>query len=184
MMDREWLMGDRLMGMLTEFARALVMAGPVVFLFSFGLAWWGLRRGMFSETGGVDALDREIKAMGKLKGDERPRSNLVHEKWLKFGGGFYGVVGLITYAWVEAGEIMDLLAGLRALVLQFDLGVLVNFFVDSFKNFITAIAWPAYWLSRVASSQPWLWFIAAYAGYWAGVRVAQAVFTRRSQDDL
>jgi len=170
------------MGMLGEFARALAMAGPVVFLFSFVLAWWGLQRGMFSESGGVEALDRDLKAMGKLKGDARPRGNPVHEKWLQFGGGFYGVVGLITYSWVEAGEIMELLGSLRTLVLQFDISILVNFFVDSFKNFITAIAWPAYWMSRLASSQPWLWFIAAYAGYWAGVRVAQTVFARRSHD--
>jgi hypothetical protein len=35
-----------------------------------------------------------------------------------------------------------------------------------------AIAWPGYWLSSIDSQYVWLWFVAAYAGYWAGARLA------------
>ena len=35
------------------------------------------------------------------------RIDPVHNKWLAFGGGFYGIVGLLTYAVVEFGELRD-----------------------------------------------------------------------------
>jgi len=169
--------------MLIELLRALALAGPPVFAASFALAWWGLRRGAISDTTGVSALDREFKAMKKLK-KERPRGDAVHEKWLKFGGGFYGVVGLMTWVWIEVVELPSDLLGLVRSVFTLDLGGVIRFFVDSFMNFIAAIAWPAWWLQRIHSPAPWAWFLAAWLGYWAGVRLAQTVHARRTGNGL
>jgi hypothetical protein len=172
------------MGMLGEFVRALAIAGTLVGALAFLLAWWGLRQGYFHDTDSVEGLGKELTALSKKKGKERVRSNPVHEKWMKFGGGFYGVVALLTYIRVEASEVLELFGGLADLVLRFDLGIIISFLVDSFKNFITAIAWPAYWISQLHSSQPWLWFLAAYAGYWGGVQLAQRLRSRQVKDEL
>lgn len=170
--------------MLIELIRALALAGPPVFGTAFVLAWWGLRRGAISDTTGVSALDRELKTLRKMKQGERPRGNPLHEKWLKFGGGFYGVVGLMTWLWIEAFELLPDTLGLVKSVYRLDPGGVIAFFVASFKNFIAAIAWPAYWLDRIDTPAPWAWFLAAWVAYWAGVRLAQTLHARRAGDGL
>jgi hypothetical protein len=101
--------------------------------------------------------------------------DLLHNKWLKFGGGFYGVVGLLTYAVVEAGELWNFAIGFESiwmLMSKFGLDALINLAVNALRNFIVAVAWPAYWLSNIDSQYVWLWFLAAYGGYWASARLA------------
>ena len=105
--------------------------------------------------------------------------NPVHNKWLAFGGGFYGVVGLLTYLVVELGEISDFITGFDGFLSFFSnisLGLFIGLFIDSIVNFVVAIAWPAYWLSDINSDYIWMWFVAAYAGYWAGTRFALSRF--------
>ncbi len=99
----------------------------------------------------------------------------MHNKWLAFGGGFYGVVGLLTYARVELGEIRDFVQqfeGIRALISEVSLDMFIDLFIDSIMNFVVAIAWPAYWISEIRGGPIWIWFAVAYGGYWAGTRLA------------
>ena len=101
--------------------------------------------------------------------------NTFHGKWLAFGGGFYGVVGLLTYGVVELGELRDFFLGfesLSALLAHFGLDMLIGIFVGAVTNFVVAIAWPVYWLSDIHSDYIWVWFMVAYAAYWAGAKLA------------
>ena len=101
--------------------------------------------------------------------------NTFHGKWLAFGGGFYGVVGVLTYAVVELRELRDFFLGfesLYALFADFGINMLVGILVNAVTNFVVAIAWPAYWLSDIRSDHIWIWFIVAYAAYWAGAKFA------------
>jgi len=103
------------------------------------------------------------------------KMNPVHDKWLSFGGGFYGVVALLTYAVIELIEIRDWLynfSGLLDFFRNISFGMLVQLLINSLMNFIWAIVWPVYWLDNINSHYPWVWLIAAYAGYWAGSRLA------------
>jgi hypothetical protein len=176
------------MNMLTELFRALALAGTSVFALAFVLTWWGLRRGMLNETGGVDALHKEVKALGKLKPAERTGSNLVHEKWLKFGGGFYGVVALLTWLVIEVQDLATQVPQLLGAAVSFDLGeiigTVINVFIESIMNFVWAIAWPGYWMQRIHTPAPWAWFLAAWLGYWGGVRLAQKLRARIPGDKL
>jgi len=52
--------------------------------------------------------------------------------------------------------------------------------IDALTNFITAMIWPMYWLDRIDTDQTWIWFVVAYAGYWAGLRAAQILVQRKS----
>ena len=104
--------------------------------------------------------------------DPRKRKfDFLHSKWMEFGGGFYGVVAFYTYVLIEVGEVKDFLVGLGNLFNQGLVSLIINFFVQSIMNFITAITWPVYWLSRIHTEQ-WLWVIGAYGGYWLGARAA------------
>ena len=98
-----------------------------------------------------------------------------HSKWLAFGGGFYGVVGLVTYAVIECIEIRDFFANFEGIIhflqeISFEL--LISLLINSIMNFVAAIAWPFYWITNIHSQHIWLWFFAAYGGYYAGTRFA------------
>jgi len=95
------------MGLITETIRALLFMGLPVAALSFGLAWWALRHGILEARDDFDTLAREIEDFGRRKKEDRGKLNPVHEKWFRFGGGFYGVVALYTYALVEWGEVLD-----------------------------------------------------------------------------
>ena len=103
--------------------------------------------------------------------DQPKKFDLLHGKWMKFGGGFYGVVAFYTYILVELPEVRDFFVSLARMFEHGLVSLVIQFFIESLKNFIAAIAWPAYWLSRIQHDQ-WLWILGAYAGYWIGSKAA------------
>ena len=195
--------------MLMEVLRALLLAGMPVGLVTAALVWWSLSRGYIGSARSVGDVERAMKRLDKDRKQERKaerkqrkaarkepgalaeglsigpgrsRLNPVHNKWLAFGGGFYGVVALITYAVIELGDLRDFFAGfesLAELLGSLGLSMLVGLFVEALVNFIRAIAWPVYWLSDIRTPYPWIWLLAAYLGYWAGARLALARAAQR-----
>lgn len=183
--------------MLLEILRAMLLAGLPVGLVTAALVTWSLRRGYIGAAGSVADVERGIKQLGKDQKAERKRRKAakrkpdgtleglsvapgrgldpVQRKWLAFGGGFYGVVALITYAVIELGDLRDFFLGFESLAdlfRRFGFDMLVGLLVEAVVNFVRAIAWPVYWLSDIRTGHPWAWFLAAYAGYWAGARLA------------
>lgn len=171
------------MNVLKDLFWACLMLGLPMLVLTFCMVSWALHRGIVERTDGVDALRKEIDAFGKQrkkqKDKDREPINPVHGKWFAFGGGFYGLVALYTYLLVELDEIVDFVTGLPNLVLRFDVGVLVQFFINSLMNFIAAIAWPVYWMRRAESGHFWMWFLVAYVAYWLGLRLAQQLARRQ-----
>lgn len=162
--------------MLIEFLEALLKAALPVGLVTFGMVFWALLNGYLTENADQDALEKELNQMSKGGDSDQLPGDFLHRKWVKFGGGFYGVVALITYAVVETGEVGEFLAnfeGIRHFLNTISINMVIDFFIDSLMNFITAIAWPAYWLSDIDRQHAWVWFIAAYLGYLAGARAAR-----------
>ena len=184
------------MGFLIEFFWALLMVGVPIGVFTLALVWWALKGGHFKESSDVDALKREIKAMSqgskkgskkKTRAEKKEESRKLHplqRKWAKFGGGFYGIVAFFTYIVVEVLEIISMISnfgGFFDFLKQLNFDVIVQMFVQALMNFVTAMAWPAYWINRIDTNQVWIWFLMAYAGYWAGLKLAQTLIQRRSQ---
>ena len=100
----------------------------------------------------------------------------VQRKWLKFGGGFYGIVAMYTYLLVEWQEIAAFISGFGgfgAFIRNLGIDVIIRMFIEGLKNFITAISWPVYWMHEFGSGRIWLWLCVTYAGYWLGMRLAQ-----------
>jgi len=193
--------------MLLEILRAIAFAGLPVGLATYALVWWSLRQGYIDPVISVREVEQRFKRISKKQsaarknrkrrksesgpeGSTNPQAsaafgesgmNPVHAKWLKFGGGFYGVVGLLTYAVVELKELRDFFLGfesLSALLAQFGFNMLIGLFIEAVKNFVVAIAWPVYWLSDIRSNHIWAWFVVAYAAYWAGAKLALRRFGR------
>ena len=186
------------MGLTTEILRAALTAGLPVGLASYGLVWWAIRKRHFGAVGKVREMEHEAKRLSRDMAAEKKRFkkarkaagkdskavppeagvtalNPFHSKWLAFGGGFYGVVGLLTYGVVELGEIRDFIFGfdgLSGFIAHLGIDTLIGMFVGAIKNFVVAIAWPVYWLSDIRSDYIWVWFAVAYGAYWAGAKYA------------
>ena len=153
---------------------AAFKAGLPVALASYGLTWWALRNDYLDSVLDIDELEKQIKQQSKDK-KNRKKSDPVHNKWLTFGGGFYGVVAMLTYLVIEMGEIRDFFLqfeSIGAFFTRISFDLVINLVIDSFMNFILAIAWPWYWIGDVAGPHIWIWFLVAYGGYWAGTRLA------------
>lgn len=171
--------------MILEFLEALLKAALPTAVATFAMVYWALLNGYLSETSDHDALKKELGSMRKNKSEESS-GGFLHQKWLKFGGGFYGVVALMTYAVVETREISDFIAnfeGIRHFFNTVSINLFVDLFINSLMNFVTAISWPAYWLQEIDRQHAWVWFVAAYLGYLAGTRAAQLVYYDQDADE-
>jgi len=159
---------------ISEIFIALFKVGLPVGLTSYGLVWWALKKNYISEVASVKSFEQAVKKRKKDKALKK-QGDPVHRKWLAFGGGFYGVVGLLTYAAVEFAEIRDFIlqfGGFIEMIKNLSLNFVISLLVGAIKNFVAAIAWPVYWLNEIHSEHIWIWFVVAYGAYWAGSRLA------------
>lgn len=182
-----------------DYLLILLKSGIPIAATSYALVWWALRRDYLGGADSLDEYEKWKKAENQARKAEKKRRKQakrnpeptaddpdpvtadpqptekkfdpLHSKWMQFGGGFYGVVAFFTYAVVEVGEVRDFLANISNVFRGELISMVINFFIESIRNFITAIAWPAFWLRRIHSEQ-WLWIVGAYGGYWLGVRAA------------
>jgi len=178
---------------LVEIFWALLLVGVPVCAFTVALVFWVLKGTHFKKSLDPIALRRDINALTqskkkkkKDKDADKEEAKTLHplqKKWSKFGGGFYGIVAFFTYIVVEMIEIITSIAnigGFISFIKQLNFDVIVQMFVQALMNFVTAIAWPAYWLKRIDTDQVWIWFLMAYAGYWVGLRLVEKLIQRRS----
>ncbi|MEJ8567261.1 hypothetical protein [Elongatibacter sediminis] len=181
--------------MLPEMFNAVLHSGLSVGLASFALVYGLLRTGHLRSPEDLGRFHHEVDEFSQKRkqGKKAARKNgsgksgtgkisPAHEKWLEFGGGFYGVVALITFVRIEVSEVTDWLfrSGSPFDVLaRLDIGLLVNVIIQSIMNFVAAITWPVYWLGELRGQSALLWLITAYAGYWLGIRLAALAIRRR-----
>ena len=177
--------------MLTDLVYVFAYASVPVAAVSFLLIYWSISQGYLGKTEPTQdqaedsnaAFNKEVDQMASDYGDgklpKKPKNDAQHiffEKWLTFGGGFYGVVALITYLLVEWDEVLDLFTGnsnIISAITSFDISFFINFFVESILNLVTAFTWPVYWMDRVDGPSFWVWLLAAWFGYEAGSRAAR-----------
>lgn len=175
------------MQVLLEFLKAFFIAGVPVGVVTYVLVWWALRSEYLDRTSDLKQFEMEVKRLKDERSGKKKNANThaadtpirklnpVHNKWLKFGGGFYGIVALMTFVIIEVGEILGFLGGFRENIgrlSNFSLDMAINFAIDAFMNFIQALAWPWYWMSEINANVIWIWMLAAYAGYWLGAKAS------------
>jgi hypothetical protein len=177
---------------ITEAIQIAFLATLPLALITGGIYYRSFVRGLFSETSDPRALKEEIKRKKAERKAEKDKTkkltgSLVHDKWFKFGGGFYGLMALITYIFVEIGEIFDFFKNFTSIIDFFNtisIAMIIQLIIESIKNFITAFTWFLYWGDIIDSVRNWLWLIGAYLGYMAGVPVAQYWFQKKHPNGL
>ena len=171
--------------MIREIFIAFFKAGLPVGVLAYLLTWWALRNGYLSDVNNVKEIEREVKRLVKDK-ETKPDGDMVHRKWLAMGGGFYGVVAVLTWVFLELGEILDFITSFEsidALINSLSIGTLFQLAIEAIQNSFLAIAWPMYWLSDIQSNFIWIWFLVAYGAYWAGTTLAMRQFAHKAQQN-
>lgn len=160
--------------MIFEFFRAVLYAGLPVGAATYALIWWIIKKEYLGEVSTLDDMEKEVKRRKKDK-NLKKSGDLVHNKWMAFGGGFYGLVGVLTYLVVEVGEIRDFFLrfnGIMDFLSRISVDALIGLIINAFMNFIVAFIWPMYWLSNIQTHYIWIWFLVAYGSYWLAARMA------------
>jgi hypothetical protein len=120
---------------------------------------------------------KQIRKDSKSNNEKRTTvANFFQRRWMKFGGGFYGVAALWTFVAIEAGDLFQFITNFPGLAALFADGIiqfLVNIFVNQIQNFVQAMVWFIWWSDEGNSIVPWL--LNAYVGYLAGVNLARLI---------
>lgn len=161
------------MNLLTFIEAALKLGIPMVVL-SWIIFTWLYGGGELDREADRKSINASVKRMKKSfkKRTGRGGADYLAGKWMWFGGGFYGLAGLWTFAIIEIGEVVGLLVNPSLAVAAFDGGLIsagIALLMNQLTNLLTALIWFSYW----ADDGILIWLLVAYAGYWIGVELAR-----------
>jgi len=121
------------------------------------------------------ALRPHLKALKKASKKEETRStHLIHNRWMRFGGGFYGLAALWTFFVIEVTDTARFVWNFPGFAELFKDGIVsfvASALANQILNFLTALVWFANWGSDggdVLAS-----VIIAYLAYLLGMRLAR-----------
>lgn len=167
-----------------EVLRIIFMAALPISAIAFIMMFYTLKNGYVDLNGNVDDLKKRKKQAEKDKVDFNV--NPIHRKWLFFGGGYYGLMALATYAHVEFIEVYEFFSAFStfaAFIDQVTLGALIRLVIESFLNLFPAFTWFLYWPKIITMNNGWYWLGASYAGYHLGIYLANCFVARQSNTE-
>jgi hypothetical protein len=154
-----------------EFFEAVLKLGIPV----FGLSWWAIHRRYKKGDITPGADRRTVKTdlknyRKKWRSEDKSTYGLMENKWMRFGGGFYGITALTTFMLIELGEVLNFLGNIANVVELFDDGIIsfaIQLLVNQFQNFISAITWFVYWAEGDRNFL--IWIGVPYGAYLLGI---------------
>lgn len=165
---------------MTEVFRALFIGGIPIALIAFALVMWAGRKGYVIKKESDD-LDEEIEnitneVLGENKSKENNSKHIVFDKWMTFGGGYYGIMAFITYIHVEVMDLYRAFAkfeSFQQLLDALSINFLVGLIIEAVQNFVTAFTWFFYWDDVIDIHNGWIWLGVTYAAYSLGEKLAE-----------
>jgi len=186
---------------LIEILEACLKLGAPMAILSWGIFSWLHSKGKLDIRADRKAISTELKQMRKnekkqraeaKKGkknendfsnflqlrDSKPsqaeeNAEMLYGRWMWFGGGFYGLAALWTFAVVEVLDILGFIYNFPGFAKLFEHGVwslVGDLIANQIMNIVSAFVWFNYWSG---SSPVWLWFVVAYLGYLLGMELAK-----------
>lgn len=160
------------------------MLGIPMVLLSWFLFAWMFEHGDLNREDSHKAITNRVKELKKnAESTSAPKRNLIYDKWMWFGSGFYGLAGLWTLLVIEVREFIGFLFNLSALrswAADGFIDALIDFFLAQLGNVIQAFVWFNYW----PADSIVIWVLVAYAGYWLGVEIGRRHKADSLQDVL
>ena len=158
--------------MLLDLLQAILMLGlPMA-----GLSWLLFsrlfERGELDRQDGHKAISVRVRELRKSSTANAAGKNPIHDRWMWFGSGFYGLAALWTLVVIEVGEFIDLLWNLPRLGSLLENGLIatvIDFFIEQLSNLLAAFLWFSYW----PADSVLVWVGVAWLGYWAGVEIGR-----------
>lgn len=120
----------------------------------------------------LNASLKKLRKKQSRKSRSRSKAEFVYDKWMWFGGGFYGLAGVWTFAVIEISQFFSFLFNVSAWSELFAGGLvntIVQFLLNQLFNMLQGLLWFSYW----PSESMLLWILIAYLGYWVGVELAR-----------
>ena len=108
------------------------------------------------------------------KESKETSDSVLHTKWMKFGGGFYGVAAAWTLIYIEASGIVGVVLHPSVIKETFQKGLgdlIANQISGQVTTFVDAAIWFSWWPEKGHS--PIAWFAVAYVAYIAGLNLAR-----------
>lgn len=105
---------------------------------------------------------------------------------MTFGGGFYGLVALLTFVVIELTQITQFWLGVESwgdITALFSISAIVAMFVDSIVNMIKAAVWFSYWPDVLSSKNFLVCILMAYIGYRIGAKLARIYIIERNRKE-
>lgn len=158
-----------------EILKATFIAGIPVGLIAFAMMYWAMRKGIALEK--PKKKNRSDGNEGNQHSKpENSTNNLVFKKWFTFGGGFYGLMALITYVHVEVLDLwraFSQFSSFSDLWNSMSIGFLIGLLTEAIGNFVTAIMWFAYWNGILPINNGWIWLIVCYLAFVAAEKLIE-----------
>jgi hypothetical protein len=164
--------------LVSELPLAILELGLPVTALTWLLFYRLYSRGDLARDADHKAIDASLKTMRKAQKESKETSDSVlHTKWMKFGGGFYGVAAAWTLIYIEASGIVGVILHPSVLKKMFDSG-LVNLITSQItgqvSTFVDAAIWFSWWPGK--GHGPVLWLAVAYVAYVGGLNLARYEF--------
>ena len=161
--------------MLHQLLRATFELGLPVAALSWLLFYRLYSHGELARDADSKAIKTSLKEIRKAtKESQQPADSMLHTKWMKFGGGFYGTAALWTLIVNEASGAVGIVAHPSSVETMFRSGpatLIADWVSNQVSTFVQAAVWFAWWPAKGESTI--VWFVAAYAGYIAGLNIAR-----------
>lgn len=141
---------------------------------SYGLHYMAYVRGIGDGDGIVKAKTLRTVVNGKKK--KYKSGNGFLDKWLAFGGGYYGIVAFVQFIFIELDQIKDFILnwpGLVVFINSLGINTLVTFLIEQFQNFIAAAIWPVDLMKRYSMTEVVIFVVVTYIVYEASRKYAR-----------
>jgi hypothetical protein len=162
-----------------DLIKAIFFAGLPVEIFSFLMVYYAYHKGYLTSDVNIrDAFKDKKNPDKKLSKANKKSLLFLHSKWMTFGGGFYGLVALLTFIYIELAQTVQFIiqATWQSYIDLLSFDAIIGMIIESFVNMLKALLWFSYWPDVFDMENLPIWFIAAYIGYRFGANLAQRYF--------
>ncbi len=132
-------------------------------------------RGELARDADRKAIGASLKSIRKAQKESKSTSDsLLRTKWMKFGGGFYGVAAAWTLIYIEASGVIGVVLHPSTVQDIFRDGIggfIAQQISGQVSTFVDAATWFNWWPGR--GHDPIVWFGVAYVSYIAGLELAR-----------
>ncbi len=150
-----------------------------------GLSWLLIHRlyqaGKITRGSDHKTVKSTLKQLKKSwKKEDKLRADFVQNKWMRFGGGFYGITALTTFIIIEITDALSFLWHFPGFDSLFENGlpeVIFGLLGNQFETFISSLIWFVFWAGDDHTLL--VWIIVPYIGYLTGLNLAS-----RTLDEL